>query len=1079
MKKNSHLGRYRSCLVLLLFAFGVAAPLQAAVARKDISLKAVVWQLSGKVTTSAGDALPGVTVLLKGTTNGTATAVDGSWQLSVPETSGTLIFSFIGYNTVEKNFNGPGTINVALTVDAKTLEEVVVTGYGTQAKKDLTGAVAVVDTKDLLAVPATNVAQQLQGRVSGVNVGNESTPGGGVMVRIRGFGTIGNNDPLFVIDGVPTQGNLNTLNQNDIESIQVLKDASSASIYGSRAANGVVIITTKKGKAGEPKLTFDAYYGTQRVGKRLDLLNSQELGTYIWQAERNSKGDQSFNPSHGQYGNGNTPVIPDYIFPSGAMEGDPRVDPSKYSYTPGGLITRANKQGTKWMDEIFQVAPIQNYNIGATGGTTSGRYALSLGYFNQKGTLKHVGYDRYTVRANTEFTVKKRVRIGENLQVAYAQRKGGFGNQDEGNEISMAYRMHPLIPVYDIKGNFAGGRGQNLGNAKNPVAMLYRNKDNLGRELRIFGNAYGEVDLFAGLTFRTSFGLDGNVNRGRYSNLPDIESVEANNNIELTVQERFNYSWTFTNTLAYNTVLGTDHKLDAYVGYEAIDAKQEFFGGYRRGYFSDVMALRYLDNGDQTTASNENRLEVNYGLVSTFGKVNYAFEDKYLLQAILRSDRSSRFLAASNQAIFPAMSAGWRVSQEGFFADMPFVNDLKLRAGWGKTGNQDIGDYNAYATYRQSVFSNGYSIDGAPNSFALGFDNQSFANPKAKWETTSSTNLGLDLTLLNSQMDFAFDWFNRKTSDMLFSSPLASTLGDANIPAFNVGSMQNRGVEFSLNYKSNAENIVRYGLGFNLSTYRNLVLALDENEKTFYTGYGLRTPAVTRTEAGKPLSSFYGYIVDGIFQSEEEVKTYAKFEGYNAPGKFKYRDVNGDGEITTADQTYIGSPHPDFAYGLNLNVGYKAFDLTLFGAGVQGNDIYNYVRYWTDFNTFQGNRSKRALYDAWQPGKTDAKITAPFANDAISSRPSTYFLEDGSYFRMKNIQLSYQMPQNLTSSIGMGSLQLYVQGTNLFTLTKYSGLDPDINLRNYFAGDRNRQIGVDEGVYPVSKNIIFGINVGF
>ncbi|HYH56669.1 MAG TPA: SusC/RagA family TonB-linked outer membrane protein, partial [Anseongella sp.] len=500
--------------------------------------------VGGTVKDANGQPLPGVSVTVKGSTLGVQTDLEGSYLIEVNRND-TLVFALLGYETQEVPAGGRSTVDVTLAQSLESLEEVVVTGYSTQAKRNITSAVSTISPADLTAVPSVNLAQQLQGRAAGVNVGLDNTPGGGVSVRIRGISTLGNNDPLYIIDGVPSKGNLNTINQNDIESIQILKDASSASIYGSRAANGVVIITTKKGSAGAPKITFESYYGVQRAGKFLDLMNTKEYGDYLWQSRKNAKvvNPSTGNPEHAQFGNGPAPVIPDYIVPDGAFEGDPRVNPDNYSwgrYTDPEFgsthfaITRAEKEGTNWMEEIFQPGSIQDYQLGATGGSSSGRYAFSLNHFNQDGILLHNGYKRYTLRANTEFLIKNRIRIGENLQVGYGQRQGNYGNHGESNSIQNAYRMQPIIPVYDLGGNFAGTLGSNLGNANNPVGQLIRNKDNGYKDLRMFGNAYAEADILSGLTLRTSFGLDATVSSSKYYNPVEIETAHFANVNSLT-----------------------------------------------------------------------------------------------------------------------------------------------------------------------------------------------------------------------------------------------------------------------------------------------------------------------------------------------------------------------------------------------------------------------------------------------------------------------------------------------------------------------------------------------------------------
>jgi TonB-linked SusC/RagA family outer membrane protein len=1058
----------------------------------------VTWTITGRVSSAAGEALPGVTVLLKGTTTGSTTDPSGNYSLTVPETAGTLVFSFIGFATQEKSFSGPGAVNVTLADDTKALQEVVVTGYTAQSKKDITGAVATIDAKQLLANPSTNLGQAMQGKVAGVTVGNENSPGGGVMVRIRGFGTINDNSPLYVIDGVPTKGNLNSLNLNDIESMQILKDASAASIYGSRAGNGVVIVTTKKGKAGKPIFTYETYVGTQRPGKFLDLLNTQEYARLVWESRRNAGAvGANGNPAHAQFGNGTEPVIPDYIFPAGAMEGDPRVaqdasgkyinysnniDDPNFNRTKW-LITKANKTGTNWMDAIFDPAPIQNHQLGVSGGNESGRYAMSVNYFNQEGIMVHTGFKRYSLRANTEFNVNKRIRVGENFQVAVSNRVAQPGsNGFENNPTSFAYRIQPLIPVYDVANNFAGTRGTDLDNSNNPASMLYRNKDNNQREIRLFGNAYAEVDILKNLTAKTSFGVDYNLYNFRNYTFRDYESAEARGSNSLQTTNNYEWTWTWFNTLAYNATLGENHRVNFLVGTEAIKDYYEFFDASRTNFASDDLDNRYLSGG--TGVQTNNGGGYNWALASEFAKANYAFADKYLLEGTLRRDRSSRFAPQFRTAVFPAASAGWVFSEENFAANWSnWLSRAKLRVGWGQTGNQEIGNYNSITQYSTNPITSFYDLGGTRTSAIPGYELTQFGNANAKWETTTATNVGVDLSLLNDKIDASFDWYTRTTSDMLFPVQAPLTSGVAVTPFQNIGSMRNRGVDAAITYNGQAaDGKLTYSIGGNLSTYRNEVIKTTGDPNTQYFGLNdERIQNIVVTQQGHPISSFFGYTIDGIFQSDDEAAAAPKNNlgvNQNKAGRFHYRDVNGDGLVDSKDLSIIGSPHPDFTYGINLNVNYRNFGLSLFGQGVQGNEIFNMVKYFTDFPTFGGNRSKRMLYDSWRPGKTDAILPQLTSSDQVSILPSTYYIEDGSYFRMKNIQLTYTLPAPLVSKIGLGSVRLYVQGQNVFTFTKYSGMDPEVNLRNYNSGN-DRQIGVDGGNYPIAKQYLVGLNVSF
>ena len=1052
-------------------------------------------KITGRITDgSDNSALPGANVVIKGTQIGMVTDAQGRFSLNVAPGRDVLTVSALGYAAQEIAIGNRTDINVVLSADIKTLNEVIVTGYGAQAKRDITGAVATVDTKQLLSIPATNVGQALQGRVAGVTVGNENSPGGGVMVRIRGFGTINDNSPLYVIDGVPTKGNLNTLNLGDIESLQVLKDASAASIYGSRAGNGVVIITTKKGKAGKPKFTYDTYYGSQRHGKLLDMLNTNEYAQLTWEARKNSGVvSANGNPSHSQFGNGPAPTIPDFILPSGVSASDPRVaqDASgkyvNYSNDISSpkflLITRANKEGTNWMEEIFQTAPIQNHQLGVSGGSEGGRYALSLNYFNQQGIMKYTGFKRYSLRSNTEFNVTKKIRVGQNFQAAYGDRIGQpNGNNAESNPISFAYRIQPIIPVYDVAGNFAGTRGGDLDNAFNPMADLFRNKDNVQKEVRLFGNAFAEVDILPNLTARTSIGIDYNLFNYRNYSIRNIEASEARGSNSLQTSNNYDWTWTWYNTLTYNIALGERHRFNVIAGTESIKNYFEFFDASRTNFAIDDLENRYLSAG--TGVQTNNGGSSNWRLASEFAKLNYGLDDKYLVDLTVRRDRSSRFAKEFRSAVFPAASVGWRLSKEAFMRPLTFVDDLKIRVGYGQTGNQEIGNYNSFTQFSTNPITSFYDINGTRTSAIPGYELTQFGNAKAKWETTTSLNVGLDASLLKNRLGVAFDWYTRTTSDMLFPVSAPLTQGVAVNPFQNIGTMRNRGVDLMINYGDRiGSNGLTYSVGVNFGTYRNVVTKTTGDPNTQYFGINdERIQNFVVTQQNYPIASFFGYTIDGIFQTNEEAKAhpvqFGNAASENVAGRFKFRDVNGDGIINSKDQSIVGSPHPNFTYGLNLSLNYKGVGLTVFGQGVQGNQIFNYVKYWTDFPTFAGNRSTRMLYQSWRPGSTDAILPQLRSSDQVSIQPSTYYIESGSYFRLKNIQLTYQLPQALLSRLRMGATSVYVQGQNLLTATKYSGLDPEINLRNYSAGN-DRQIGVDGGSYPVAKTVLVGLNLSF
>lgn len=1035
--------------------------------------------ISGTVTSDDGP-LPGATVLVQGTNDFATTDFDGNFTIEAAQ-GAILEVSFVGYTTQQVPVDGDQiTITLAL---GNLLEEVIVTtGYGTQSKRDITGAVSTIDAEELTSVPATTFAQQMQGRASGISVVSDATPGGEATVRIRGFGTTGNNNPLYVIDGVPTESQGN-LNPQDIESFQILKDASAASIYGSRAANGVIIITTKRGKVGEGKISYSSFFGWQTAANDVDALDARGLGEYLYLADYYA----GKTPSHGQYGFSGTPEnpqisIPNYVFPSGAAS----VDESLYSLTESNIYAITKSADTNWWELLTQAnAPMSQHSIDASGATETSQYAFNATFFSQDAVIKYQGYKRATIRLNSSTkTLGDRLEVGENFTLSLDNRFGGFGNDGEQNAVSGAYKHHPLLPNYDIAGNFAGSRGLNLGNNYNPYASQFRNQDDRTRRSRAFGNVYAQLTIAEDFKFKSSFGVNLTTNQVKDIGRPQPEYVEGNFINSQRSATSWDYEWTWTNTLSWAKVLNDVHDVSAYVGVEAIEGFGEYFGASRQRFpFQSTNIISYLDLGNQGTAGNYGNISKDFSLWSQFVQANYQYDGKYLAQVTVRNDASSRFKSATNSAFFPAFSLGWRMSEEDFMSGISFIDDLKFRYGWGKTGNQSIGDYNAYTQFRSSSYNSGYPIDGSSSSATLGYDPSQFGNPNAKWEATVSNNFGFDATLFDRAISVEFDLWNRTTSDLLLTVPVVYSAGDAGAPAVNVGEMYNEGIDFAMDWTKDVGEL-QITLGGNISSYRNEVKKLDEFDTPIF-GSNRRVPALTRTAVGDPISSIYGFEVLGIFQSQAEADAWAPYgsTGYNAPGKFKYADINGDGEINDDDRTIIGNPHPDFVYGINLNLAYRNFNLNIFGNGVQGNDVYNYVRYFADFNTFQGNRSTRALTEAWQPSNPSApraqwtaanpNATSPImdANDQISSRTSSYLIEDASYFRLRNIQLTYSFDDAINTALGISGGQIYLQGQNLFTITNYSGLNPEIQTGN------DIQLGYDGGFMPVSKTLIVGLNI--
>lgn len=709
-------------LCFLMVGAGVTPPIHASNANVSISQQAK--KVTGTVTDAKGEPLLGVNVVVKGTTNGTITDLDGKYSLEV-EPNSILVVSYIGYVSQQIPASGE-VVNVTLKEDTQNLDEVVVVGYGTQQKKDITGSVAVVDTKDLLASSGSSATQQLQGKAAGVYIGQSGSPGSQSMVRIRGINTVNDNGPLYVIDGVSTRNqDLSSLNPNDIESMQVLKDASSAAIYGAQAANGVILITTKKGtRSGQPKLTYDGYVGVQKTGKRYDVLNSMDRVNLEWDAKASNYALLGSNelPSHVQFGTGERPSIPNYLTQAGAG-GRTDINPGDYNY-PG--TTYAPFSDTNWWDEVDRAAMIQNHQVGLSGGTEKGQYNLSANYFKQDGTVIDSYYQRYQVRANTSFNVRDWLRVGENLTYAFTKDNGLNSSGAESNPYSWTYRASPYVPVYDIAGNFAGSKFAGTGNFQNPVANQKRNKDNYYTHNRVFGNLWAEADIIKGLTFRTNFGLD--YTNGYYYRMekknPEFSESMGQNNFE--EQSDFNYRWVWTNTLTYDKTFNEVHKLTVLLGTEAIrDGLGRTLKGRRYNYLyednTNTWELNMGENNAQRIA--ESKYKGEFALFGLFGRVDYAYNNKYLLTGIIRRDGVSRFSENNRYGVFPSISAGWRISEEAFMEKTKdWLDDLKLRFGFGVTGNSEVPRITNFAyEYRTLPKKTNYDFTGSNTSTSLGY----------------------------------------------------------------------------------------------------------------------------------------------------------------------------------------------------------------------------------------------------------------------------------------------------------------------------------------------------------------------
>ncbi len=744
------------------------------------------------------------------------------------------------------------------------------------------------------------------------------------------------------------------------------------------------------------------------------------------------------------------------------------------------MIHRPDKNGVDWYDVIFRNAPIRNYNLTVSGGSEGGRFAISADYFEQQGVLIENNFKRYSLRANTEFNIKKRVRFGENMLIAFSDGVGYINARTEFSPI-ISYRTVPLQTTADIAGNPIGHR---LGE-DNGFIDAVRNKDNHEYTSLIFGNIYGEADILKDLTFRTSVGFDyKNFNSQVFLPIANESDFEPTSQAaSLTVATNYALNLTWTNTLNYQKTFG-DHGLQVLLGTEAITQKFEDINGQKNTFAFEFPAYQYLSAASQINYLNGAAIESS--LFSLFGKIDYKFRDKYLFSATLRRDASSRFATSNRWGTFPAFSLGWIVSEEGFLKSIEAINTLKLRVGWGITGNQEIDPYNQYSTFAVSNVTSSYPVtggnSGASNLYP-GVEALRFGNPDAQWEEQSMLNLGVDVSLFN-KLEFTAEWYDRTTSKLLLTAPAISTGGQNAIPAKNVGEMQNRGVDLSLEYKGGNVSGFHYSIGVNWSTYENEVTELYDASTPFINGLGIsRSQIFTRTEVGKPISSFYGMICDGVFQSQGDADSHPTQFGdrslYNQPGRLKFSDLNGDGVIDENDVTFIGNPHPEFTYGINLTAGYKGFDANLFLLGVQGNDLYNFQRQTLELMGFGANKSARIL-DYWSPENPNSNFPTPNTlASANEIRTSSYFIEDGSYLRAKTFQVGYTFPNALISKAGLDRLRVYLQASNLFTITDYKGLDPEVNVQSY--GNRGTDLdrGVDRGIYPAAKTYMIGLQLGF
>lgn len=1028
---------------------GVLVKELSAIAQKITpSKKQEKRKVTGVVLDESNLPIPGASVFVAGTSVETTTDFEGKFTLDVPENTTTLSVSFVGFETKEVNIENKTEIRVMLSEAPSQLDEVLVVGYGTEQRRNVTASISTVKMKDIVSQPKANVVEMLEGRLPGVQIMSDNSPGGGSSIRVRGFSTINNNDPLVIIDGVPASNGLNGINPSDIETLQVLKDAASSSIYGSRAANGVVVITTKKGgKNGKTEIQFDGYSGIQSAFNLPDMLNAQQYGDLLWQA---SKNDGKI-PASGIYGNNpDSATIPAYLNTASTIPSD----------------------DVQWINEIMQPAAVHSYNLSMSKGDKKGQHSFSLGYFNQEGIIRYTGFERYSARFNSSYNVNDFFTIGENFTASYAEQLAANTNVSLGSIVYDALQFPSIVPIYDINGNFAGNP---INDIANPLGNLTRAKDNKQKRIQALGNVFASVKV-SDFTFKTSLGLDYQSYNYRGFSPVYNEILTQNVKNSLTTSNSFNYQLTLSNTLNYVKKIGA-HNVDILLGQEAIKYYYEGFGASRQNFLYEDLNFRYLSYGTENQLNTGTAEE--WALNSYFARANYNFNQKYLISATVRRDGTSK-LANNNWGTFPAVSAGWRVDKEDFFDFGNNFSSFLLRASWGQTGNQQLPSYSTIDSYSNNNNYSDYAISGGQTAVATGLTQTRVANANLSWETTTQQTIGVDLGFFNDKLKVTAEYYNKETNDILVYNVVPLTYGGTNDGQWiNDGQMKNSGFELDLNF-SDKKNDFSYDLALNVTRYKNELTGLNSVAYLGIPSSSLHSinfgQEVSRSAVGQPIGSFYGYVADGLFRSQQEVTDYGMQPNAQA-GDIKFKDVNGDGLVDSKDRTFIGSPHPDLMLGFNINLKYKQFDLGMFFNGSFGNDLYNLTKYKTGFYNQSAYNKNAALLGAWTIDNPNSDIPRLSLDDRNNNiRPSSYYVEDGSYFKLNNLQLGYTFAPEVLEGM---KLRIYTQASNVFTITNYSGMTPQIGLQSYSSSNRNLDIGVDRGIYPPSRTFTFGCNLNF
>lgn len=1031
--------------------------------------------ITGQVSDlSTNEPLPGVNILAKGTSSGTVTDVNGNYQLTVADQVTSLVYSSIGYETFEEEINGRSVINLALSPDIQSLSEIVVVGYGTQDKKELTGAIASVDAESIKDLPVTGIDQALAGQVPGVQVSqSNAAPGGAVNIRVRGTVSINSgSQPLYVMDGFPlsvaenqVSNPLASINPNDIASIDILKDASAAAIYGSRASNGVIIITTKKGASGKPQFTLDTYTGFQQVERKVDVLNAQQFAT-LYAESRNNGYLDFFGDQGAQITDDNDTRRSLGATSSNLYLIDPQLaDPSQFG------------EGTDWQDEIFRTAPINNVQLSARGGTDALTYSLSGGYFNQQGVVIESGFERYSFNASLQADVAKRVRMGFNLNGAYSVNNlvNAEGSWHSGGVVSSALMMPPTMGVRDADGNYQDLRdvypSWGFVDAVNPVQAA-REIDRDVTRFRTFGSLFAEYDITDGLTFKALLGGDyATAEEDKYTPSTVNDRARGGNTAYQNSATSRNYLSEFT--LNFNRTFG-NHTINALAGYtiqkqrsrstriEATDFPNDLVRDVTAGVISDV-------------SSNPRE----WSLLSYIGRINYDYLGKYLLTATIRRDGSSRFGTNNRWGNFPSVSVGWRVSEEAFLDNANFLDDLKIRASYGLTGNNSIGDYASIGLLNAS----NYVVNSNP---VLGQIKSSLPNENLGWETTAQFNIGVEVGLAEGRLFLQGDYYDKYTTDLLFNVPVSAVTGVTSYTT-NIGEVSNRGWEFSMTSRNVVGNF-NWTTNLNISANRNRVEKLGASDDPIYTG-NIAGRSHTAT-IGFPIGSYFGLQWDGLYLTQEELDNQPENVSVGGRpafvGDVRWKDINNDGQIDDDDQSIIGDWQPDFIYGVTNTFSYKNLDLSVLIQGSQGNELYNVQRRNLGIMVIYGNAYAETL-DRYQSPENPGNGVLPQYKRAVASssttRSSDYYVDDASFMRIRNITLGYRLPQRILEKISFSSLRAYLSVQNAFLFTNYINYNPEVNATNttsaYQTGINPLTPGIDYGSYPTARTFTLGLNVTF